>query len=139
MGGQLIEAWAGPFQGTQSIAAEAFRSYIPTPPFAEYTSGHSAFSAASARVLQIITGSPLLNATTTFTPGSSTIEPGWTPAAEVTLTWRTFGDAADEAGLSRRFGGIHFRQADLESRRMGRQIGERVWHKAQKYFRGIAQ
>jgi hypothetical protein len=139
MGGQLIEAWAGPFQGTQPIAAEAFRSYIPTPPFAEYTSGHSAFSAASARVLQIITGSPLLNATTTFTPGSSTIEPGWTPAAEVTLTWRTFGDAADEAGMSRRYGGIHFRQADLESRRMGRQIGERVWHKAQEYFRGIAQ
>jgi len=57
----------------------------------------------------------------------------------VTLTWRTFGDAADEAGMSRRYGGIHFPQADLESRHMGRQIEERVWHKAQEYFRGIAR
>jgi hypothetical protein len=38
--------------------------------------------------------------------------------------------------MSRRYGGIHFRQADLESRRMGRQIAQRVWQKAQTYFRG---
>jgi hypothetical protein len=134
--GQLIDAWAGPFQGTQSIPAELFRSYIPTPPFSEYTSGHSAFSAASARVLQFATGSPLLNASYTFAAGSSTIEPGWTPVSAVTLTWRTLDDAADEAGMSRRLGGIHFRQGDLESRRIGKQIGDRVWHKAQDYFRG---
>jgi hypothetical protein len=139
MAGQLIDAWAGPFLGTQSIPAELFRSYIATPPFSEYTSGHSAFSAASARVLQIATGSPLLNASYTFAAGSSTIEPGWTPVSAVTLTWRTFDDAADEAGMSRRFGGIHFRQGDLESRRIGKQIGERVWHKAQDYFRGTAR
>ena len=137
--GQFIDAWAGPFQGTQSIPAELFRSYVATPPFAEYTSGHSAFSAASARVLQIFTGSPLLNASYTFPAGSSSIEPGATPAANLTLRWRTFDEAADEAGMSRRYGGIHFRQADLESRRMGRQIAERVWRKAQEYFRGTAQ
>ena len=139
LAGQFIDAWAGPFQGTQSIPAELFRSYVATPPFAEYTSGHSAFSAASARVLQIFTGSPLLNASHTFPAGSSSIEPGTTPAASLTLRWRTFDEAADEAGMSRRYGGIHFRQADLESRRMGRQIAERVWRKAQEYFRGTAQ
>jgi hypothetical protein len=139
LAGQLIEVWAGPYQGTQPIPAESFRSYVATPPFAEYTSGHSAFSAASARVLRIFTGRPLLNASHTFVAGSSSIEPGATPASDLTLSWRTFDEAADEAGMSRRHGGIHFRQADLESRRMGRQIADRVWHKAQAYFRGIAR
>jgi hypothetical protein len=139
MAGRIIDTWAGPYQGTQPIPAERFRSYIPTPPFAEYTSGHSAFSAASARVLQIVSGGPLLNASYTFDAGSSVIEPGQTPASNLTLSWRTFDDAADEASLSRRYGGIHFRQADLESRRMGRQIADRVWRKANEYFRGAAQ
>lgn len=137
MGGQFIHAWAGPFQGTQPIPAELFQSYIATPPFAEYISGHSAFSAAATRVLHIITGSSLLNASYTFAAGSSSIEPGAMPASDLTLSWRTLDEAADEAGMSRRYGGIHFRQADLESRRMGRQIGERVWQKAQAYFRGM--
>jgi hypothetical protein len=139
MTGQVIDAWAGPFQATRPVPAELFRSYIATPPFAEYTSGHSAFSAAGARVLQFATGSPLLNASYTFAAGSSTIEPGWTPVSKVTLTWRTFDDAADEAAMSRRFGGIHFRQGDLESRQMGKQIADRAWHKAQEYLRGTVR
>jgi hypothetical protein len=38
--------------------------------------------------------------------------------------------------MSRRYGGIHFRQSDLESRRMGQQIAHEVWRKAQKYITG---
>ena len=137
--GQTIEAWGGPGLGTQLIPGEAFRSYIATPPFAEYTSGHSAFSAASAAVLELFTGSPHFGAAYTFPAGSSTIEPGTTPATDITLKWRTFDDAADEAGLSRRFGGIDFRQGDLESRQMGRAIGRQAWQTALKYFRGSAE
>jgi hypothetical protein len=111
----------------------------PTPPFAEYTSGHSGFSAASATVLSVCTGSPLFGAGSVFPAGSSTIEPGATPATDVTLHWRTFADAADEAGLSRRDGGIHFRQADLESRHMGRLIGRQAWDKALEYFTGAGR
>ena len=51
LGDQLIEAWAGPGKGTQRIPGKSFQPYIATPPFAEYTSGHSAFSAAGAEVL----------------------------------------------------------------------------------------
>ena len=134
--GQMIEAWAGPFQGTQWIPGEQFQSYLATPPFAEYTSGHSAFSAAGATVLRLFTGRPFLGTSVIFPTGSSTIEPGATPSEDVTLSWRTFDDAADEAGLSRRYGGIHFRQADLESRRMGRQIARQAWDKAIKYVMG---
>ncbi len=133
--GQTIEAWGGPFQGTRLIPGEQFQSYIPTPPFGEYTSGHSSFSAAAATVLRLFTGSDHFDAGFTFRAGSSTIEPGTTPAADVRLHWRTFDEAADEAGLSRRYGGIHFRQGDLESREMGKRIGRQAWRAARAYFR----
>jgi PAP2 superfamily len=134
--GQLIDAWGGPGRGTQRIPGEQFQSYIPTPPFAEYPSGHSAFSAASATVLRLVTGNPYFGASYTFKAGTSTIEPGVTPARDVVLSWRTFDRAADEAGISRRYGGIHFRQGDLESREMGRRIGLLVWQRANAFFRG---
>ena len=40
--------------------------------------------------------------------------------------------------MSRRYGGIHFHDGDLASRKMGRQIGALVWAKAQTYFDGSA-
>jgi hypothetical protein len=135
-GGQRIRAWGGPFQGTQLIPGERFQSYIATPPFAEYTSGHSAFSAAAATVLRLFTGSPYFGASFTFAAGASTIEPGATPARDIRLAWHTFDQAADEAGLSRRYGGIHFRSADLASREMGRNIAREAWRVASAYFGG---
>jgi hypothetical protein len=134
--GRMIEAWAGPGLGTQLIPGESFRSYIATPPFAEYTSGHSAFSAAAAEVLRLFTGHPSFGASVTLTAGSSVIEPGLTPKEDVTLRWRTFDEAADEAGLSRRLGGIHFRQGDLESRTMGKRIGRLAFLEAHRLIGG---
>jgi hypothetical protein len=74
--GKTIKAWAGPGQGTRVIPAEQFRSYIPTPPFPDYVSGHSTFSAAAAQVLRSFTGSDTLNLTVNFAAGSSF----WNPA-----------------------------------------------------------
>ncbi|CAN5878500.1 vanadium-dependent haloperoxidase [soil metagenome] len=139
LGGRPIHAWAGPYQGTQLISGDRWQSYLPTPPFAEYVSGHSTFSAAAAEILRSFTGSDAFGAQVTIEPGSSPIEPGVVPAAAVTLAWRTFSEAADEAGLSRRYGGIHFEDGDLMGRRMGRQIGRLVWQTAQSYFDGTAQ
>ena len=134
--GQLIEAWGGPYQGTRMIRGEGFQSYIPTPPFPEYTSGHSAFSSAAAEILKSFTGNPHFGASVTFPKGMSTIERGAVPASDVTLRWRTYDDAADEAGLSRRLGGIHFRQGDLESRDIGRRIARQAWARTLEYVNG---
>jgi len=134
--GRPILAWGGPGRGTQRIRGEEFQSYIPTPPFAEYTSGHSAFSAASATVLRLASGSPHFGMTYTFKAGTSVIEPGVTPARDIVFSWATFDQAADDAGISRRYGGIHFRQSDLESRDIGRSVGLVVWHRANMLFRG---
>lgn len=60
--GELVRAWGGPDQGTQEILGQNWRPYqnvtFVTPPFAEYVSGHSTFSASAAEVLTRFTGSP---------------------------------------------------------------------------------
>jgi hypothetical protein len=56
----------------------------------------------------------------------------------MTLSWQSFTDAADEAGISRRFGGIHFVDGDLHARKLGKKIGAHAWRKAVTYFNGTA-
>src|SRR5207237_10674357 len=98
-----------PFQGKQVIDGADWMPYQPatfvTPPFPEYPSGHSAFSAAAAEVLQRFTGSDAFGGSVSFAQGSGRVEPGFAPASKVTLSWPTFSAAADEAGMSRRYGG----------------------------------
>jgi hypothetical protein len=125
--GHQVCAWGGPGQGTRLVNGEEWQPYLPTPPFAEYVSGHSTFSAAAAEVMARWTGSDRFDATVTVPAGSSRVEPGTTPAADVTLHWPTFSDAADQAGRSRRYGGIHFRDGDLAGRALGRMVGLRAW------------
>jgi hypothetical protein len=55
------------------------------------------------------------------------------------LRWESFSDAANEAGMSRRYGGIHFRIADLAGRELGRMVAAKAWEKAQAYFNGAAK
>jgi TAT (twin-arginine translocation) pathway signal sequence len=140
--GQLVRSWAGPFRGTQLIRGEDWFPYqaltFPTPPFPEYSSGHSTFSAAGAEILRLFTKSDRFGATVTLPAGSSKFEPGLVPARDVTLTWSSFKDAADQAGLSRRYGGIHFEQGDLDGRNAGRLVAQQAWTKATSYFRGEA-
>jgi hypothetical protein len=140
--GQKIKAWGGPGQGTVTMMGEQWRPYQPdavvTPPFPEYVSGHSTFTAASFEVLRSFTGTDRLGLTVTREKGSSQIEPGITPAKDITLSWRTMQDAADQAGLSRRFGGIHFTEGDLHGRTLGARVGQAVYAKAQTYFNGTA-
>ena len=138
--GQLIRCWGGPGRGTVTMDGSNWIPYqqstFPTPPFPEYTSGHSTFSAAGASILALWTGSEHFGASVTFAPGSSFVEPGITPASSVTLHWKTFHDAANQAGLSRRYGGIHFRAADLVGRATGDKVAVIAWAKALEFFGG---
>ena len=136
--GHTIRSWGGPGKGTVSMDGAQWIPYqpstFPTPPFAEYISGHSAFSAAGATILRLWTGSDKFGDSVTFAPGSSSIESGITPQAQVTLFWPTFRAASDEAGISRRYGGIHFKAGDQVGRVVGRLVGVQAWRKAQTYF-----
>ncbi len=140
LGGYAIEAWTHE-NGVQKILASEFDTYQNSagdvsPPFAEYTSGHSAFSSAGAEILKRFSGSDEFGASVTFQPGTSRFETGVTPTEPVTLSWNTFSDAADESGLSRLYGGIHFTDGDFEGRILGRKVGETVWNMAQFYING---
>jgi hypothetical protein len=88
-------------------------SFIVTPPFPDYTSGHSTFSAAAATVLPLFYGTEDLP----FTTGSDSL-PG------VFRSFSTCFDAAEEAALSRIYGGIHFRTASEDGLQAGSTIGQ---------------
>jgi hypothetical protein len=138
--GQLVRAWAGPYQDTKLIDGATWFPYqpttFPTPPFPEYSSGHSSFSAAGAEILKRFTHSDHFGASVTLARGSSRVEPGAVPSSDLTLSWPTFSDAADQAGMSRRYGGIHFEQGDLDARAVGRRAAGLVWERARQYWEG---
>jgi len=137
-GGQQVQAWGGPYQGTRALDGSQWRPYLSTPAFAEYPSGHSTFSAAGADVLHLFTGRSDFGATVVVPAGASHVEPGAVPAHDVVLHWATFDDAADQAGFSRRLGGIHFVTGDLDGRLVGRRVAARVVGRGRDLFTGLA-
>jgi hypothetical protein len=141
--GKLINSWLGPYKGYGMVPGEQWMPYqapnVVTPPFPEYTSGHSTFSAAARIILGAFTGTDNFGAKVTIKAGSSLFEPRTatnpgTPARDVTLSWKTFTDAADQAGWSRRYGGIHFYSGDMHGRVAGASIGWAVYNKAKSYW-----
>lgn len=106
-----------------------------TPSFAGYVSGHSTFSRAAAEVLTGFTGSPFFPnglGEWTIPAGSLEFEAG--PETDIVLQWASFADAADQAGLSRLYGGIHVRADDLAGRVMGAAVGQAAWQHVQQYY-----
>ena len=140
--GQQITAWR-PFHGAQTFDGALWIPYqtstFPTPPFPEYISGHSTFSAAGAQILRLFTHSDKFEDSVTFAVGSSNTEPGLTPKQPVTLSWATFTDAANQAGISRRYGGIHFELADLVGRATGRLVADQAWKRALTFIKGKSE
>jgi PAP2 superfamily len=100
------------------IRAQIDSSWMPllvTPPFPEYTSGHSVQSAAAAEVLTDLFGDGY--AFVDHTHDSRGLSP---------RSFGSFFEAAEEAALSRLYGGIHFRAAIVNGLAQGRCIGKAV-------------
>ena len=72
-------------------------------------------------------------------PAGEGLEFEYGPSTDVTLQWATYFDAADEAGLSRLYGGIHVPAADLPGRIIGSEIGITAWNKATLYYQGVPE
>src|SRR5213082_4329655 len=117
MGDAAICAWDAKyeFHFWRPVTAIAFAepqlnwaSFIVTPPFPDYVSGHSTFSGAASTVLAMFYGTDYIS----FTTGSDFL-PG------VTRTFSSFSAAADEAAVSRLYGGIHFRAANEDGQASG--------------------
>ena len=116
------------------------RKTFNTPAFPGYPSGHSSFSRAAAEVLTLITGSPSFPGGFhhhTIPANSMQIDLG--PSADVDLQWNTYYDGADQAGQSRRWGGIHPGEDDYPSRAFGSVVGKSAFALAEKYWMGTIQ
>ena len=95
-----------------------WRPLLQTPPFPEYTSGHSVASASVSVVLTYLLGDNF-----SFTDTSEVYF--GLPARD----FQSFYQAADEAAISRLYGGIHFRDACEAGVTQGRMIGKHVIEK----------
>lgn len=116
------------------------RNTFVTPPFASYFSGHSTYSRAAAEVLTEITGSPYFpgGLGEYVAPANKFLKFEIGPTTEVHLQWASYFDAADQAGISRLYGGIHPRVDDFTGRMIGAQVGKGAWNLATRYFDGTA-
>ena len=92
-----------------------WETLLITPPFPEYASGHSVQSGAAASVLTALLGD-------NFAFDDSTHVDDGIP----TRHFKSFDDAANEAAVSRLYGGIHFRSAIERGLDQGRCIGAYV-------------
>jgi hypothetical protein len=137
---QKIKSWLGPGKGFGTVDAQNWMPYqqlnVVTPPFPEYPSGHSTFTGAGAIILRSYLNSDNFGAYVTIKQGKTKIEPGVAPSADVTLYWPTFTFAADEAGMSRRYGGIHFYTGDTDGRLLGDLVGRGSLSQATSYIKG---
>ncbi len=163
MRGRTVLAWGGPdtpwddrphpvtgqpWGYNRELPGEEWLPYNPTnnpnhpltPAFPEYVSGHSGFSAASAQALKMVTGSSRFGYEATYDPFAAAWKPTLVEAPELigVHRWRypSFVSAANQAGWSRRYGGIHFEDGDVVARSLGKRIGRRTWEKARYYFEG---
>jgi hypothetical protein len=128
----------------QGISGEAWMPYqestFVTPPFPDFVSGHSTYSAVFANTMaqwfgdtirtdKLVTMTDLNLVTPTlsgvvetqpfgtvvFPVGSSGIQPGVVPAQPTTISFTNWSQLAQSAGISRQYGGIHCMSAHLGS------------------------
>jgi hypothetical protein len=91
---------------------------LQTPPFPEYTAGHSTISAASAVVLTHLFGDNFA-----FQDTSDMHYIG------MQRHFNSFIQASDETAMSRFYGGIHYLNSSLVGAVQGKQIGDFIWNK----------
>jgi len=103
---------------TEVTPDREWKPLLATPPFPEYISGHSTFSAAAAAILARFFGSDR----TSFSARTDTPE-----LRAVLRHFASFSAAAEEAGMSRIYGGIHFRFSHLDGLATGDAVGRYVF------------
>jgi len=143
-----VKAWAGnpadPTTESGGVAWILAVDWVPyqlptfvTPSFPGYVSGHSAFSRAAAEVLTGFTGSEYFpGGMSGYTIEARSLKFEQGPTTDIHLEWATYDDAADQAGQSRLWGGIHIEADDFAGRRVGSACGKGAWALAQRYYDG---
>ena len=108
-----------------TIDDDTWMPLLVTPPFPEYTSGHSTFSGAGSSALANFFGTDAIP----FTVGSDEI-------SNVQRNYTGFQEASLESGLSRIYGGIHFSFGNTTGNLAGTNIGNYV---SANYFAAVPE
>lgn len=138
-GDDPVTAWGGPGTGTvDDLPANEWRSYLGTADHPEYPSASTALCAAHAHSARRYLGSDQLGWSVSRAEGSSRIEPGVTPADDLTLRWDTWTDFARECGISRLWGGVHFRAAITHGAPVGHRVANHAYRFARRHIEGTA-
>ncbi|HVS02287.1 MAG TPA: vanadium-dependent haloperoxidase [Thermoanaerobaculia bacterium] len=98
-----------------TVGEPGWAPWIVDPPFPAYPSGHSTFSGASSRVLARVLGRDAVP----FTVGSDDLP-------HATRSFDSLSQAAEENGLSRIFGGVHWAYDNRDGLAAGRALGDYV-------------
>jgi len=130
LGDAFISCWDEKFRSDRMRPETAINKYIDpswhpllqTPPFPEYTSGHSVISTASAEILTYIFGDNFK-----FTDTSEEF------FGLPDRSFNSFREAANEAAISRLYGGIHYRDAIEEGQVQGRNVAAFILNKLKSY------
>lgn len=97
---------------------ESWRPLLQTPPFPEYSSGHSVISTAAAAVLTHLFGDK-------FSFNDNTEVEFGLPVKH----FSSFTNACSEAAISRLYGGIHYRAAIVNGQKQGKDMGKYLLEK----------
>ncbi|PMF70231.1 hypothetical protein BCT94_03445 [Vibrio breoganii] len=156
-GSQPISAWGGPGKGNvNDMPGSDWRPYLQSANHPEYPSASASFCRAHAtstkRYLREIVGlnKKRSNDLSFWTPdllppefnvlqkpaGSSVVEPGVTPAAELTLGWKTWDDFSDDCGISRLWAGVHFYDSIPAGQDIGQSIGSDAFDWLETHING---
>ncbi len=131
---KMIKGWGGPGKGMISMKGQDWRPYSPDnflcPPFPAYVSGHSTVSGACAEVLKLFTGDDHFGVEVKRVPGELT-EPDHL-GDTIVLSFPTFTETAEKAGISRVLGGYHIQADNVEGLVLGHKVGQEVWKWYQK-------
>ena len=101
-----------------TLVDAAWTPLIPTPSFGSYTSGHSAFSMTGAAVLADFFGTD--NMAFTVDSESPFLPVGYT------RSFSSFSEAAEEAGMSRIYGGIHWMSDNTDGATLGAAVATHI-------------
>lgn len=104
-----------PVTYVQRVFDQTYQSVFPTPPFPEYTSGHSVQSAAAVVVLERLVGDTI-----------SFIDSTQVDVGQAPRPFASFRAARDEVAVSRLYGGVHYLPAIVDGVTQGTCIGQRI-------------
>jgi hypothetical protein len=112
------------FANSNLPADRKWTSYIPTPAFPTYVSGHSLFGAASVGTMRGLLGSDRIDL---ISPAPDLVN--WpSQLKNVRRRYTSLDQIAQENGMSREYGGVHWEIDNTEGLRLGYQLADRILH-----------